>query len=80
MSDILTGKYKAAPIKIQTGNVKTARLTIGRLIKARAQNQIDRETYKDLLYGFTVFLTYKKHEVEITDLAEIKELIREGKK
>ena len=55
------GKY---PERLALKNTKAARSTLCRLIRLRFQDAINKETYRDLIYGLNSLLTYDKQITE----------------
>lgn len=71
MSDLQRTKNQIPPLR--TGSMKSSRLTMARVIKAYAAEQIDPVLFKNLIHGFSSMLAYFKAETEAGDFKVFKE-------
>ena len=46
-------------------NHNSARLTLARLIRAYHAGEMDSQTFRDLIYGFNVMLSYFRHAADL---------------
>ena len=66
--------------QLRLNTLQNARRTYARILRARFTGEIDRETYRDLVYGFSTFIgMWKLQQTE--ELAEridaLEDLLRE---
>ena len=55
-------------------NIKNARLSFGRVIRAYLRGDITREEYRDIVYGLSHYLGYLKVEIDLDLEQEIEEI------
>jgi hypothetical protein len=55
---------KGAP-RISLDSSKAARRSLARIIRMRFRNEIERETYRDLVYGLNILLSFDKQIPEV---------------
>jgi hypothetical protein len=53
------------PWNLRLASLKSARQTVARLCRTYAQNEIDRDTFKTLLFGLQVLRSFFSAEFEI---------------
>lgn len=48
--------------QLRLNTLENARRTYARILRARFTGELDRETYRDLIYGFSTFIGFWKLE------------------
>ena len=51
--------------RITTKTHRSARHALGRLIRNYQAGQMESQTFRDLIYGMTLLLSYFKHEADL---------------
>ena len=72
-----TGDYgEPAPFSLRLRSIKSARQTLARILRERGKGNIDRETFRDLIYGMSHLLAFMKTEKEL-DIEERLQVIED---
>ena len=69
------GGYFSGRIHLNT--LENSRKTYARLLRKYAAGELDRTVFRDLCYGLTGYLAYFRTEIELKELRELEERIRE---
>ena len=67
--------------RINTKSHNTARLSLGRLIRAYQKGEMESQMFRDLTYGMNTLLSYFKHAADLEiekRLDAIEDALREG--
>lgn len=62
-TDLDLSKAKGVPpMRLPLGSLKNARRSLSRLMTSFYRGQLDPETYRGMIYGFNVLLSFLKEE------------------
>lgn len=62
---IRTNTAVPAPFSLRLRSLKSSRQTLARIVREHARGNLDRDTFKDLVYGMSHLLSYMKTEKEL---------------
>ena len=63
--------------RIHLNSLENARKTFARILRKYAAGELDRTVYRDLVYGLGGYLAFFRTEIELKELREFEERLRE---